>query len=61
MIIIVSKLDLTVDQDKTYFTNQEGQHRLTRVNVLMKVIIIIVLKPDSGVDTRQGSGHKSGG
>jgi hypothetical protein len=61
MIIIVSKLDLTVDQDKTYVTNQEGQHRLTRVNVLMKVIIIIVLKPDSGVDTRQGSGHKSGG
>jgi hypothetical protein len=34
---------------------------LEEVNVWIKIIIIIVFKPDSGADPKQGSGHGSGG
>jgi hypothetical protein len=37
-------------QGKAQITNREGQSRLTRVNVRIKVIIIIVLKPDCVVN-----------
>jgi hypothetical protein len=51
----------------SFKTRLEGQleqgpcHRLGEVNVWIKMIIIIVFKPDSGADPRQGSGHGSGG
>ena len=38
----------------------EGQPGLTQVNVSIKVVIIIVLKPDSKVIPEQGLSHKSG-
>jgi hypothetical protein len=53
VIIIVLKLDLGLTQGKALITNYEGQPGLTRVNVRIKIIIIVViifLKPDSGVD-----------
>ena len=34
---------------------------LTQVNVRIKIVIIIVLKPDSGVDLRSRLDHKSTG
>jgi len=39
---------------------REGQHRLTWVNVWIKMINIIVLKLNSGVDLRKGLGHGLG-
>jgi hypothetical protein len=48
-------------QSKTQVTSREGQHRLTWVIVYIKMVIIIVLKPDSEVDLRQGSSHGSRG
>jgi hypothetical protein len=38
-----------------------GSHGLTRVDVWIKMVIIIVLKSDLGVDLRQGSNHWLGG
>ena len=52
-IIITLKLNLRVDQDKMQVTGQKGQYGLTRVNIWIKVIIIIILKPDSGVGLRR--------
>jgi hypothetical protein len=34
---------------------------LTRVNIWIKVVIIIILKLESSVDPRRSSGHWSGG
>jgi len=34
---------------------------MTQVNIWIKVVIIIILKLNSGVDPRQGSGYGSGG
>ena len=39
---------------------REGQHRLTWVNVWIKMINIIVLKLNSGVDLIKGLGHGLG-
>jgi len=61
VVIIVLKLILGVNRDKVQVTGWEGQHGLTRVNVWIKVVIIIVLKSDSEVNSRQGSGHGLGG
>jgi hypothetical protein len=38
-----------------------GSHELTRVNLWIKMVIIIVLKPHSGIDPRQGLDHELGG
>jgi len=40
---------------------QEGKHGLTRVNIRIKMVIIIVLKFNSGVDLGQGPNHYLGG
>jgi hypothetical protein len=52
---------LGVNRNKAQVTGWEGQHGLTRVNVWIQVVIIIVLKSDSGVNSRQGSGNGLGG
>ena len=54
------KPDSGVDWGKAQVTSQEGQHELTWVNVWIKIVIIIVLKLNSGVDPRQGLGYGSG-
>jgi hypothetical protein len=61
VIIKVLKPDLRNDQGKAQVTSREGQHKFTRVNVWIKVVIIIIWKPDSGVNPRQGLDHRSRG
>jgi len=61
VIIKVLKPDLRNDQGKAQVTSREGQHEFTRVNVWIKVVIIIIWKPDSGVNPRQGLDHRSRG
>jgi hypothetical protein len=55
------KINSGVDRGKTHVTGQKGQYGLTKVNVWIKMIIILVLKPDSGIDSKQGLGHGSRG
>jgi len=47
-------------QCKAQVTNQKGKFGLTRVNIKIKEIIIIVLKLNLGVNPIQGPGHGSG-
>jgi hypothetical protein len=50
-----------IKQGKVWVMGREGQHGLIQVSLWIKVIIIImVLKPDSGVYIRQCSSHESG-
>jgi hypothetical protein len=46
------KTNSGVDRGKTHVTSREDQHRLTRVNIWIKMIIILVLKSDSGIDSK---------
>lgn len=50
--LIVLKPDSRVNRDKVHVTGQEGQRGLTQYNAWIKVVIIIVSKPDSGVDLK---------
>jgi hypothetical protein len=52
IIIVVLKLVSGVNQGKTQVTSWESQQKLTRVNIWIQMIIIIVLKPNLGVDLR---------
>ena len=54
IIVIVLKLTRGSTCDKAPVTSQNGQLGLIRVNVKMKVFIIIILKPDLKVELRQG-------
>jgi len=46
---------------KIRVTGREGKHWLTRVNIRIKMVIIIVLKFNSEVDLGQGPSHYLGG
>jgi hypothetical protein len=50
IIIIFLKLNLEVDLRQDIFMGRECQLGLTQVNIWIKIIIIIILKPDLGVD-----------
>jgi hypothetical protein len=50
IIITILKIDSGVNLGQDSGHGSEGQPRLTHVNIRIKVVIIIVLKPDSGVD-----------
>jgi len=57
---MVLKLNSGIDRGKAQVTNREGQPRLTRVNVWIKMVIIIIFKLDLRVDPRLGSSHRLG-
>jgi hypothetical protein len=54
IIIVVLKFDLEINPRKG---SSYGSRRSTRVIVWIKIVIIIVLKPDSGVDRSNVSGQ----
>jgi hypothetical protein len=60
IIIIVLKLNSGVypGQSAGHWSRPELRVRLTQVSVRIKIVIIIIFKPDSGVDLGQDPSHE---
>jgi len=60
-IIIVSIPTWESNHDKPQISGRESQHRLNEVNVWIKFVIIIFLKPDLGVEQVKDLDYRSKG
>jgi len=61
VIIIIQNPTQGSTQGKARVTGWEGQPGMIRVNIRINIVMIIVLKPNLGVDPGQDQGHGLGG